>query len=251
MATVVTAFYEIKSKFTPQKYWNWISDFCKIECNLVIYTSPNLVDRLKEMRKEFLDKTIIVPLSFQKLYHYKFIEEYKKHHVIDHHKNIHSPELYIIWAEKIKFVMRTIQINPFKSEKFVWCDIGVIREPQFLPVFKNFPKEDKIVNNKMNFLLLNEFSEQDKKEINGIKGPVYGSIRMGGGIHSGNILAWNRYNTLWDSSLQRYFKNNRFAGQDQMIMATIAIENPELFELIRPKDYGGDPWFYLLYYWSY
>ena len=247
MTTVVTAFYEIPSKFTPDRYWNWIKNFCEIDCNLVLFTSPNLVERFLKLKSS---KTVIIPLQFEKLHHYKFINLYKLHHNLDHHKSIHSPELYIIWAEKVKFVMRAIELNPFNSQKFVWCDIGVVREPQFLNIFKNFPKGEKIVENKMNFLLLNPFTNEDKIETNNIKGPIYGSIRMGGGIHAADIETWKKYDNLWDSTLRRYFEANRFAGQDQMIMATICLENEYLFHLITPKDYGGDPWFYLLYYWS-
>lgn len=39
-------------------------------------------------------------------------------------------------------------------------------------------------------------------------------------------------------------KNERFAGQNQCIL----LENHDLFHIVIPKNYGGDPWFYLLYY---
>jgi hypothetical protein len=49
--------------------------------------------------------------------------------------------------------------------------------------------------------------------------------------------------------LQRYFIAKRFAGQNQCIMGSIYLENPELFNLIRvDKDYHASKWEYLLYY---
>jgi hypothetical protein len=241
MTTVVTAFYEIKSKFTPEKYWNWIRFFMQIPCNLVLFTSPDLVDRFKSMREDIH----IIPLEFEKLYHYKYYEKYLEHTKLDYNKS-HTPELYIIWAEKTKFVQKTIELNPYNSQKFVWCDIGVVRQPQFLHVFKNFPKTDKIVEDKMNFLLLQPFTELEKQEgyFN------YGKVRIGGGIHAGGIDIWKKYDKLWDEMLEHYFEDNRFAGQDQLIIGSIYLKNPDMFHLIIPKSYGGDPWFYLLYYWS-
>lgn len=214
---------------------------CHIDCNLVIFTSKNLVDRFKELKKN----AVIINIELEDLHHYQFRNMYKLHREMDH-KDTHSPELYIIWAEKVKFVMKAIELNPFNSTKFVWCDIGVVREPQFMNIFKNFPKGENIVDNKMNFLLLEPFTNNEI--IN--KYTPYGNVRIAAGIYGSDIETWKKYDKLWDSTLQRYFQINLFAGQDQMIMATIYLENPDLFHLITPINYGGDPWFYLLYYWA-
>ena len=249
--TVVTAYYNIPSKFTSDTYWKWISNLCKIPCNLIIFTSQDLQPKFEQLRKDHMN-TRIITLEFDKLHHYQYIDEYREHLKMDFYKK-HSPELYIIWAEKVKFVMNAIKSNPFSSDKFIWCDIGAVREPKFMNVFQNFPQYDKVVDDKMTFLLLSEPSSQDFiPDDNGIIGKKYEDPRprLGGGIHGGDITSWTRYDKLWDETLQRYFKARRFAGQDQCIMYTIVLEHQDLFHIVRPKIYGGDPWFYLLYHWS-
>lgn len=242
MATVVTAFYEIPSKFPKEKYWKWFDNFAEIPCNLVIFTSPNLVSKFSELRKKYENKTVIIPLEYDKLYHYQFYNLYKKHYDMDYYK-AHSPELYIIWAEKVKFVTQAIAWNPFSTDKFVWCDSGAFRNPGQ----GSFPNPDKIVSGKMNFLLLENFTDQDRKSI--IPGQTYGTVRIGGGIQGGDKDTWLKYEKLWDEMLAKYFKANRFAGQDQCIIGSVYLENPELFHLINASTEGGDMWFHLLWYW--
>src|SRR5581483_1256541 len=136
--TVVTAYYEIPSKFTPEYYWSWISNFlCNIPCNLIVFTSSNLVSRIAKLRSKF-QNTVIASKEFNQLYHSMYIDTYEEHKKKDYQIR-HTPELYIIWAEKVKFIMEAINLNPFKSDIFIWCDIGIFRETQFLSRFKSFP----------------------------------------------------------------------------------------------------------------
>lgn len=249
--TVVTSYYEIRSKFSNKQYWKWIENFCIIPCHLVIFTSADLVEKFKILRSDFIGKTTVISLKFEDLYHYQYIEKYREYYNRDYNKS-HSPDLYVIWAEKVKFIMRAIQLNPFKSSKFVWCDIGCVREEKFINTLTYFPVAEKITGNKMNFLLLKKFTEQEYKNAeSGILGQQYGQIRFGGGIQGADIETWEKYNNLWDLMLQKYFKADRFAGQDQCIIGSIYLENPDLFYAITvSKDYIDNEWFYLLHYWS-
>lgn len=251
--TVVTAFYEIPSKFTQLQYWSWITNFMiNIPCNLVIFTSGNLVGKFQSLRCLYKDKTFIISKEFSELHHYQFKDSYDKYLLVDYQPK-HSPELYIIWAEKVKFVTEAIKVNPFNSDIFIWCDIGIFRESQFFNRFRNFPQRENINLERMNFLLLEDFTDKDRtSDSSGIKGQNYfeNAVRIGGGIQAGSIECWLKYSSKWDEMLQRYFKVNRFAGQDQCIIGSIYLEDPDMFHLIRALPYGGDIWFYLLYYWS-
>ena len=106
----------------------------------------------------------------------------------------------------------------------------------------------------MNFLLLYPFQQHEKVppvSSDGIPGQKYGEFRLGGGIFGGGIDVLKQYNELWDSTLQRYFAANRFAGQDQCVMGTIYLEHPELFNIFNPiKGYSTNAWFDLLLLWS-
>lgn len=255
MATVVTAFYEIPSKFPKQTYWQWFSNFANVPCKMVIFTSPELADKIKRYRFNHKEKTVIIPIPFSQLYHYSFLENYKREYEKDYNKS-HSPELYIIWAEKVKFIMRAIELNPFHTDKFVWCDFGAFRSTPEEREYENFPNAEKIVNNKMNMLLLQDFLFTDLiTDKDNLIGQKYGAVRIGGGILGGDKEAWTKYDRLWDFWLKKYFKSGRFAGQDQCIIGSIYLMNQDFFHLIRPVLEKGskkkfDPWFYLLQYWN-
>jgi len=243
--TVVTAYYEISSKFEPKEYWDRINNLCLMACDFVIFTSPDLVLKFKEIMKH--TNAIVIGLELKDLFHYKFYNIYKKHLEMDYNKK-HSVELYIVWAEKLKFVKKVINLNPFSTDKFLWCDAGAFRQEDCFLKYRGWPVYEKIVPNKMNFLIIEQFQEKDL--IGEIPSQTYPYARLGGGIHGGTIDAWETYDKLWDLTLLRYFDANKFAGQDQLIMGTIYIENKDLFNIINHKFFGGDKWYYLLHHWS-
>lgn len=68
---------------------------------------------------------------------------WKKQHEIDPENSYHSPELYIVWAEKIHMVMEAIEDNAFSSDYFIWCDMGSFRTAEFSKNLISFPDYNK------------------------------------------------------------------------------------------------------------
>ena len=68
--------------------------------------------------------------------------------------------------------------------------------------------------------------------------------RLAGGIWGGTagaVLAWHKE---YYSTLDRYMEQERFAGNDQAIMATTCMDNPSLCCMVSsPKDYWNS-WFW-------
>ena len=114
--TIVSCYYNIKSKFPSEKYFEWISNFLKLRIQLVLFTDELLVDSFKQLNKKANIHFIIKP--FHELTTWKlYAEQWKKHHEMDPEK-YHQPELYSIWAEKSFFVREAVDLNPFGSEFF-------------------------------------------------------------------------------------------------------------------------------------
>jgi hypothetical protein len=95
MITVVTAFYQVRSKHSINEYQEWIKNFCKIPCNLVIYTDEQSENFIRLARKDHENTVVIV----KDLYSYNMTTEtmmdfWRKMYEIDPEKHIHSPELY-------------------------------------------------------------------------------------------------------------------------------------------------------------
>eukprot|EP01083_Nonionella_stella_P096836 272256_1 len=64
---------------------------------------------------------------------------------------------------------------------------------------------------------------------------------MFGGRHAAINLWYERYYT----TLRQHIKAGRFVGNDQDIIATICVENPELCYLFQPLFGFGDPHYFL------
>lgn len=142
--TVITAYYDIPSKKPRSEYLKRMENFLpQIPCNLYIYTSRADYPTLSKLRKSHLPRTKFIVKEFTELQEARRMELWKQQHKLDREKGYHSPELYIIWAEKIHMVMETIRDNVFGSEYFIWCDIGSFRNAEFSGKLASFPDEKK------------------------------------------------------------------------------------------------------------
>jgi hypothetical protein len=259
--TIVTAYYKIPSKFSHEKYLEWISNFlCVIPCYLYIYTDAESYTILQDMRKDFLDRTKIVIVPFNELSMNQFRDVWNKQTETDHEK-YQTPELYILWNEKSSFLNHVaMNDNVFQSDYLFWCDIGSFRSPEHLSKLVNFPNPSTVYNlnpNKIYILEINELKENEK--IIGENGIPIGDLtydmdgRFGGGIFGGHKNACNLWTSQYYSMLNRFIENNRFAGKDQSIMVATYAMNKDLVEIVKHKPYfngTGDIWFYMQYFLS-
>jgi len=246
---VVSAFYSIPSKFSVERYFEWMTPFFKeTPFHLVLFTQPEFVEHFKDMRVKWSDRTLIVPLQpmeFAALTKWKastWIETAKK----DHEKN-HSPELYCMWYEKKEFVLRAIEMGAFGAKKFVWCDAGILRFNHWIPHIQLFPKEEKILDGKMTLLNIVSFSEEDTVDTD-----FQHVNRIGGGIQAADAETWKWWSIQYDAMMVKYQTSNRFVGKDQNIMSSLCLAHPQRIILVRPPEEldGYTKWFWLLLWLS-
>lgn len=239
--TVVSAYYKIPSKTTHENYMNWITNFFKIPFNLVFFSHGDELTQIKKLtdRKNvyFIDK------SFHSLFYQStdYRKIWKKHKRYDR-EDYHTQELYCIWHQKTKFVLESILYNPFNSDKFLWVDAGCFREN--IDPFMNFPNYNLIPKDKMLFLSIEKFIEDDYKT----RDFKYCN-RLGGGIYGSSIDVWVKWDKIYTDTLQYFIDKKIFAGKDQHIINTIYLDHPELFEIYYPPIHTTyDKWFYLHVY---
>jgi len=246
---VVSAFYSIPSKFSVERYFEWMTPFFhETPFHLVLFTQPEFVEAFKQMRGRWTDRTLIVPLQpmeFAALTKWKpstWIETAKK----DHETN-HSPELYCMWYEKKEFVLRAIEMGAFGAKKFVWCDAGILRFNHWIPHIQTFPQEERIVDGKMTLLNLVPFSEEDTVDTD-----FQHVNRIGGGIQAADAETWRWWSIQYDAMMVKYQTSNRFIGKDQNLMSTLCLAHPERVNLVRPPQEldGYTKWFWLLLWFS-
>ncbi len=246
MATIVTAYYQIPSKASPAIYHSWLKNMLKtIVTPMVIFGDDTSLPILKEARG--ILPAVFIRLPLNEFYMTRFQTYWIKDYQRDHERNVgHNPYLYMIWNEKPKFVQRAIDLNPFKTEWFVWCDIGCFRDSTTVTKYAHFPNTSKLDSTQFYLLNLNPFTDHERTiQPNGLPPSFQYLDRVGGGLLVGTRFSWTKFNQYYDEILAKFMALDRFCGKDQSIMATLAIMHPELVTLVSPAKDGDNPWFYL------
>lgn len=255
-ATMVSAYYEMPSKYPKEQYRTWIRLLLEsVPCHLVFFCEEELVPFIEDCRKAYPELTTIVPLSRdQWTANTRFSEAFwQAQKGLDPEANIHkSTDLYKVWYEKKEFVRRAIELNPYGHTDFVWTDAGCCRMEGVARLIKHFPVASRIPTDKIMLLNIGEFTERDeiRQTIQGVQlqgGPMT-KQRIGGTLIAGSKEAWARYSEQYDTVLQKYLDAGLFIGKDQTIMATLVLEHRDTVSLVEPKPIFSEQWFYLLLY---
>lgn len=250
-ATVVSAYYEMSSKYKSSEYRQWIRNFLEnCECYLVFFCEESVAPFIHECRKEYADKTDVVVLPREEWVSNKEFTErfWKDQQLNDSESGIHSTDLYKVWFEKKEFVTRAIQKNPFKHTDFVWCDAGFCRTEGMKNLIREFPNANRIPTDKILFHNIGQFTERDSavKNINGVLiKETSGKMRIDGSCIAASNNMWLLYSKLYDGVMEKFFKAGLFLGKDQDIMGTLVLENPGLVSLVEPAPSVPSQWFYL------
>jgi len=257
--TIVTAFFKLEKNKYNSNYIQWISNLLQnLNKNVVIYTCPEYQDIIKDFRKDFPHKTKIILISFKDFYVYKYLDYFKNDLERDHEKNIHNIYLYMIWNEKLNFIKKTIELNPFNSNYYCWCDIGYLRNPAYISLYmKDFPNIQKLTEDKIYMLNIDyNFNHQDFLNPFNNNYRYVSNIIGGGFIIGKKELILNMADIYYNQILPYYINNNLFIGKDQTLYVSLYLSNPNLIKLI--KGYNDSfyiphcelKWFYFLKYLS-
>ncbi|OQV12712.1 hypothetical protein BV898_13033 [Hypsibius exemplaris] len=257
--TVVTAYYNIPAKRSNITYERWMRIFLpKIPCHLYIYTESQYESYFLSLRKDHLDRTKIVIKPFTALKMYQKMDLWIEQKKMDHER-LHTPELYVLWNEKLSFLAETIKDNTFDSDYFLWTDIGSFRDPRRAAALTTYPDTEitrrTLGSNKVFFLQMYDFTAEEK-ELNPVNGlPKHDfryDVRLGGAVLGGHRNAVLHYQQIYHEIMDKMINAGRFVGKDQNIMSSVAILHPELVRLVPRAPYlnGGLDWFYSLYYFS-
>lgn len=251
--TVVSCYYKIPSKHNHFNYKIWINNLLlNIKCNIIIFTSLELVNFFKNIKNNNKDLKLIIiikeinDLDILKKYDLDF---WNNQYLLDPTPNIgRTKECYIIWNSKMNFIKEAIELNPFNSDKFIWNDIGSMRNNYFSNFISHYPLYNNISSDKLDIALLSDYT--DKSQIY-----YQNEIHLSGSIFGTSKDIFLKIIDLYYIFFDEYVKQNLFIGCDQQILSTLYIRYPELFNLINPyeKNINNeiiDIWFYLYYYYT-
>ena len=258
-ATVVSAYFPIKSKFPPEVYLGWIRNFMEnIPCHLVFFTHPDLIPLFQAWRGSLNETTVFIPFDLSKdstavkKYGHSFWEEQwkldKEVALDDPTRKIHSPELYEVWYEKKEFVLRAITMNPFHTDKYLWADAGGFRITEWFPHLTGFGTTTRISDSRFFLLGIQPFTEEEKRTKFIL--PFQKEARIGGGYLAAHKNVWVAFSKRYDTLLEEYAKDNIFVGKDQNLFATLYLRDPDFFDLVPTDHRSIDPWFWPQLYFS-
>jgi|Laugresbdmm110sn_1035088.scaffolds.fasta_scaffold02198_4 hypothetical protein len=250
-STVVTCYYKIPSKHSHDKYDQWITNFLSnIPCNLVIFTSPDLVEYIQEKRRLFLEKTMIVSIEFHSLPLYiKYETLWQKQYEMDNqHTTLRTKECYVLWNSKLDFIKQVIEQNPFSSDKFIWADIGCLRTTNtsiISSISSEYPIYDKISASKIDIVLLEPFFNETQRVF-------IDETHFSGSMFGGHKDAMLRFHHLFYTRFHEHITRDIFIGCDQQTISSVYIENTDLFNYITSHHISHDDWrwFFLWIYYS-
>jgi len=248
MATIVTAYFLLeKSKANHATYYNWMANMLAIDNPMVIFCQAPLIPMMKDLRKTHLDKTHIIATTFEEFYSYRYYTNFRANEVIDRETSIgHNADLYMIWSEKSHFLRRAIELDLFKTEYFLWVDIGCFREKntdyiQWPNIHSGVPL-DKIL-----LLQVEPFQEEELQKATSKETlPSFQfKNRIGGTIFGGGKEVLLQWHDKYYDMLEYFIQDNRFIGKDQTVMNSVYLLNRDMCEIVNWKRPCKDIWFYL------
>jgi len=267
-ATIVTAYFEIpRSKHTHELYDGWIKNMLSIDNPMVIFCCSKSYEKIKKIRENHLSQTIIIPTSFEEFYTFRYFSVFEEQQKMDMETSIgHNTYLYMIWNEKIHFLKRALEMDPFQTDYFLWVDMGCFRE-SLKPAYQKWPCPKKIAQlekNKVTLMEVHPFSDYEKYGIKSLEQlPCYDRNEyntrnnflinhISASIFGGNKKALLEWHEKYFNLLEYFISQNRFIGKDQSIMNCLYLLNQNLGQLIKhhsPFHYS-ELFFYLQRYLS-
>ena len=252
MTTIVTSYFQLnQSKASHLQYVEWMKNMLMIDNPMIIFCDEKTEEIIDMFRIGKHDKTHIIVTNFKEFYSYKYANHFLQHYKMDKEQHVgHNMFLYMIWSEKSHFLKRAIELDPFKTEYFLWVDIGCFRRPN--TEYINWPnpkKMDSLDKTKVLLLLVQSFTHHELQCNSLEKLPTFQyANRIGGTMFGGGKNVLLKWHEKYYEMLEYFISINRFIGKDQSIMNSVYLLNKEMCNLITWQPGCHDPWFYLQEY---
>lgn len=252
--SVISAFFDIgRGSWGEQKdvphfiprstdtYFERFSHLAKLENEMVIYTSEDLVERVKSLRGD--KPTTVIPIDFSKQFK-QLIDKVASVQNNPEYQNkinpsqIKMPEYWnadyvVVNALKSSFVTNAIRDGYINNDLIAWLDFGYCRTSDTLNNVTNW--EYDFDPNKIHLFNLKEWKEGTFIEDVIANNDVY---MTGPCIVAGSNM-WLTLQYLVGHSTDELIKNN-LIDDDQTLLLMSYLLRPDLFELHPVKS---DDWF--------
>jgi len=254
--TVVTGFYDIgrgKWGTHPQHgnfarsvdtYFGYFSTLAELKNPMVIVTSPDLADRVYDIRRKFglesLTKVIAKQLSAEqrRRVHDNVGNNIFRNYVMDNSiPEFSQPDYSLVTNQKSQFVVDAIDSGFVQTSQVAWIDFGYCRAPGWFNAAKPWEYD---FGDKINMWALRPIDNR----------PIFDVVRTAMiyfmGCHIvGPTMQWHSFNDSWQASFNSLLECG-FADDDQTTMLMVYRKNPEKFQLRHGVDRGKNSWYFIL-----
>lgn len=254
--SIVTAFFDIgretwtQDKGLPhylyrplQTYFDRFANMAQLNNEMVIFTTPDLVNKVWEYRKGKEDITEVVGIDYADEFKdlrlaiasIQTNEDYQKLINPYQAKNPEywSPDYVLVNTLKSHFVNRAINNHKVTNDLVSWVDFGYCRNvEEFIKGTEwnyNFDKD------KMTLFRLKEFD--NSRSI--IELIINNDVHMTGGAIVGGKQIWPLFDKLIQHSFGELYKNN-LVDDDQTLLLMASLLKPELFKIYDVTH--GEDW---------
>jgi hypothetical protein len=219
---------------------------------MIIYTDPQSVDLVTSIRGGLMDITEIIALETPEFFVHKYDSVFREQWVTDQENLYHTVELYMIWNEKLEFVQKVAERNPFRSNYFFWIDLGYFRgrkaaEEHILE--HNWPSASRmhlLDDNKLLMLRMREI-HQDHCDSYETISRKFGWFGISGNLFGGTAAAVAAFHTKFYPTLEAMAEQKYFVGKDQTIYCAVACAYPDLVQSVLSCE---NDWSYMQDYLS-
>jgi hypothetical protein len=244
-ATIVTAYFEIPSnggkfylKHDVAAFHRWLKKMLGVRTPMVVYTDQNNAELVSELvasirGAELMDITEIVVIDITEFLVHKYDPIFREQWKGDQENLYHTVELYKIWNEKLEFVRKVVEKNPFDSKYFFWIDLGYFRgrkaaEEHILE--HNWPSAGRVHlldDNKLLVLRMRQI-HQDHCDSYETISQKFGWFGISGNLFGGTKTAVTAFHSQFYPTLEAMAEQNYFIGKDQTIYCAVACAHPDL-----------------------
>jgi hypothetical protein len=246
LPTIVTMFYDIRKKEgnnTNSHLNRGIKKYCELAenfilnlpYNLIIFTdNEEVIEFIENNRDKYKNKTYIYKKPFEDTYYYKDLDRLytlqNKFNIINGNVKQETPMYIILNNNKLYFMELAIELNPFKSEHFIWMDFGINHVAQSTEKIHDWIN---LIPDKIKQLCINPYIEN----INHKQMFQYIHHHTAGGLFSGSKENIQKYSELFKQKTEQIY-NEDWYQIDEAVMTMVQRENPDLFEFFY-GDYQG------------
>ena len=216
--TAVSGFWLVKNKH-GSNYLNWFKNSLSILCPYVFFGNHESLKIIKHFREKIPIPTYYIECEISDFYTYP----YKNRMITD---PVHCPsvELNLIWHEKIFFIEKARNVNPFQSDYFIWIDSGISNFRNRFPPKRLFPNMKKLFSLPKNKFI---FTSSEKKYFNKIllNKPNYHFISGTYLLHESLV---EKMVELYKLKMAQILADDKIYT-DQIILTHIMNDTPDLF----------------------